>query len=248
MVLKGGQSARFGKKVSSKFLAVTGDLVSSRRQRKRIMAILRAATRIIGIGQKARVGRLGAASVTALLAGLGFATLSGPAHAQDATANDGNAGNNGAIVTLNNGTNDVLSIDGSAIAIGLYANANGANATSVGTNANATGTQATAFGTDSIANGEFAAAFGPNAQALGSSATGQRAGHEKPAVSFLFNRPTSSSATGPAVPCATHRRRHVVDFEGILCIHRRNGKQPARPWQFIEIPMVKTICPTHDCH
>ena len=43
---------------SGGFMAVTGDLVSSRRDRKRIMAILRKATRILGLGQKARIGRL----------------------------------------------------------------------------------------------------------------------------------------------------------------------------------------------
>ena len=73
MVLQEVRRTLSGKPVRSSFLTVTGDVVSSRRDRKRIMAILRLATRVLGIGQKARIGRLGSASIAALIAGLGFA-------------------------------------------------------------------------------------------------------------------------------------------------------------------------------
>ena len=150
------QQAETGKhKESGGFLTVTGDVVSSKRDRKRIMAILRKATRIIGIGQKARIGRLGSASAAALLAGLGFAGVS--------TAAYGQANANGTLDSAAPG----FSVDGGATASGNGSYADGDYATATGYNSTATGNYATAAGVYSNANGTFATATGAGANANG---------------------------------------------------------------------------------
>ena len=155
-------------------IAITGDLVTGRRQGKRIMAILRLATRVLGIGQKARIGRLGSASITAILAGLGV-IIAAPAYGQS------NADANGVLdsyapgISLNGDAvaigNNATAAGGYATAVGGYSMANGGYATATGFTAIANGGYATASGAFSTANGTFAFAGGYLANATGIGAT-----------------------------------------------------------------------------
>lgn len=162
--------------------------------RRRIMAVLRKATAVLGMGQKARIGRLGGSAATiAMLMVFG----SNPAYAQLALGNGVASG--GASIAISDGGGGgqpAQATSAGAIAIGRGAIADGgtdgiaigslSHATSVavgvGYNANASGYGATAIGRDtvssgfgSVSNGYGAKSYGNNAVAIGVGATASNA-------------------------------------------------------------------------
>ena len=158
----------------------------SRSQRRRLMATLRLAHSVLGMGRK-RLG-LGTLGVGGLVAVVTFG-LAAPAQAQYAAGGGtatgtssvaigaGTQANGAASVAL--GTNNsatgnasiaignAMSVNGlNAIGIGVFANATGINALALGGNARANGEGSSSIGVNSVATAG-AAAFGLNARADG---------------------------------------------------------------------------------
>lgn len=171
-----------------------------RSRRRRLMAILRLAHRVLGVQRKSLgLGMLGVAGNLRSTTAIGALTMiialgvSGAAHAQyqagggTATGTSsvaigvGTQANGAASVAL--GTNNSatgnasiaigneMSVNGlNAIGIGVFANATGINALALGGNARANGDGATSIGVNSVATAG-AAAFGLNARADGLNST-----------------------------------------------------------------------------
>ncbi|MEI4482924.1 YadA-like family protein [Phyllobacterium sp. CCNWLW183] len=171
-----------------------------RSHRRRLMAILRLAHRVLGVQRKGLgLGTLGVGGNLHSTTALGALTMSialgfsGAAHAQyqagGGSATGGNAvaigntatanGNNSvALGTANSATGDAtiaigysMTVNGlNSIGIGVFAGANGVNALAIGGNAQATADGATSIGVNSVARAG-AAALGLNARADGVNST-----------------------------------------------------------------------------
>jgi len=150
-------------------VAATGDAVSSWGVRRRVAAILRLACRVLGMGKRQRIGRLGGggAAVTAALIAMGVAMAPNGAMGANYTAGGGTASGTNAI--------SIGGAGGTASTVG----ANGTNAIAIGVGAAVTDaagqtsdlSNAIAIGAGSLAQSNDTVVIGHNAQALSLSTT-----------------------------------------------------------------------------